>query len=308
MTSTNSISVVIITHSGTNKTYLENCLRSINSQSTQPDEIVLYAEDETVLPKHEEILDDSILVNQVTQNTEKKLAEARQIAAEVATCSWLLFIDADVEIERNCIEKLKNNISNELFCVGGVLKSFPDEQYLAEHVPWFFVWIQGIHTNQDFTDEMMKLFNRNPYGALFLFNKDVFQEIGGFDTELGKNASGEGELLQGEETDLCLRAHQDTDKTFKLVRDAIGYHHISEEQVTFSYMIRRAFFQGVSKAVIANRTTPELETESSVIKYILVYLLYGKWISQTKPIQKLIYSLLLTVAVGSGFVYESYLN
>jgi len=308
MTNANNISVVIITHSGTNEAYLKNCLQSINNQSVQPDEVVLYAEDETVLPQYGEIFDNSILVQQITENTERKLAEARQIAAEAATCSWLLFIDADVEIKHKCIERLKNNVSNDLFCVGGVLKSFPNERYLTEHVPWFFLWIQGIHTNQDFTDEMNEVFNRNPYGALFLFNTDVFRDIGGFDTELGKNASGEGALLQGEETDLCLRAYQNTNKTFKLVRDAIGHHHISEKQVTFSYMIRRAFFQGISKAAIAKRTTPELETESTVIKHILNYILYGKWISQTKPIQKLIYSLVLTITVGIGFVYKSYIK
>jgi len=307
MNNTTNVSTVIITHSGTNQSELKECLESIREQKILPDEVVLYFEDSTVLPDYDCILPSKISVITVEEHKQHSLSEARQIAANAATKDWLLFIDEDVTLEQNCIRELEKNFSSDVFCIGGVLKAFPGEKELVENIPWFFLWIQGIHTTGEFTDQMASVFDRNPYGALFVFDSDVFEKIDGFNTNLGKDAQNNG-LLQSEETDLCLRGDKRTKKAFKLVPSAVGFHHIDSTQTQPKYMIRRAFFQGMSKAIIAKNTTQELNSESGVLLYILKYILYFKWIKENAPFMKLLYSVVLTASVGMGFIYEYYLN
>ncbi|MDL5160142.1 glycosyltransferase family 2 protein [Actinomycetospora termitidis] len=92
---------------------------------------------------------------------------------------------------------------------------------------------------------------RNLMGCSMSVRADLLVRLGGFAEELGRVGSTP---LGGEETDLCIRATQlDPCSTFVLTPDAAVDHQVSPERTTMSYVWRRAYAEGVTKAALAER-------------------------------------------------------
>lgn len=87
---------------------------------------------------------------------------------------------------------------------------------------------------------------RNPLGANMSFRRDVLQEVGGFDTSLGRvGDSGAG----CEETELSLRATSAFPGSYVLFEPAaVVRHHVPRSRGTWSYFRGRCWAEGVSKA------------------------------------------------------------
>ncbi|MFF4596320.1 glycosyltransferase [Amycolatopsis sp. NPDC001319] len=90
---------------------------------------------------------------------------------------------------------------------------------------------------------------RNVMGCTMSFRRTVFDEIGGFSTRVGRL----GALPLGcEETELCIRARQRLPRARILFEPrAVVAHQVSADRLSWSYLRRRSWSEGVSKAVVS---------------------------------------------------------
>ena len=85
---------------------------------------------------------------------------------------------------------------------------------------------------------------RNFFGGAAAVRRELFVELGGFSTELGHSGRFVG---GGEEALFCQRATQKTGGTFLFVPTPIQEHHMPPSRLTWRYLVRRCFGEGVMK-------------------------------------------------------------
>jgi glycosyltransferase involved in cell wall biosynthesis len=96
---------------------------------------------------------------------------------------------------------------------------------------------------------------RYPYclwGANISFRKKCLVRHNGFSTDLGRVGDT---LISGEETELCLKLEK-KDRKIVYVPNAAVHHLIDEKRVDPSWMMKRAFAQGMTEAIIDARHVP----------------------------------------------------
>jgi N-acetylglucosaminyl-diphospho-decaprenol L-rhamnosyltransferase len=149
--------------------------------------------------------------------------------------SYILFLNPDVEIRRNAIDKLINFLKNneKVGLVTGKLL-FPDGslQLSCRKFPTILRALFGresilrkIFPNNNISKEFLMSeldYNKIQFpdwvrGAVMLFKTDVFKKIGGFDEKF---------FLYFEDTDICLRLRKKGYKTAYLP-EAVFYHKLA---------------------------------------------------------------------------------
>ena len=97
-----------------------------------------------------------------------------------------------------------------------------------------------------FTESHNLQYPHYPYGVNIAFRRLLILELGGFREGVGR----QGEvLLSGEEIDLCLRVASSGSRVI-YVPDSGVYHVMAPIRLRRDWFIRRATFQGISKAMI----------------------------------------------------------
>jgi hypothetical protein len=119
------------------------------------------------------------------------------------------------------------------------------------------------YTGQPETGEV-----RNPLGCNMAFRADVFRRAGMFNPAMGRL----GSLPLGcEETEFCLRAARAVPGgRIALVSGADIDHHVPAARGTAAYLLRRCYFEGISKALVrrlADRRS--LDTERGYLRHAL---------------------------------------
>ena len=115
---------------------------------------------------------------------------------------------------------------------------------------------------------------RNLIGCNMSFRREVFEQLGGFTTRLGRVGS---KPLGGEETELCIRIGKHAPGRTVLYDPETSVHHrVPRERSTLRYFLSRCYSEGVSKAVLARLagTDSGLSSERS---YALRTLPSGVW-------------------------------
>lgn len=90
---------------------------------------------------------------------------------------------------------------------------------------------------------------RNLMGCNMSFRREVFGRVGGFTEGIGRVGTVP---LGCEETELCIRVRQD-DPAARILFEpaALVRHRVSDDRLTWSYLRRRAYAEGVSKAAVS---------------------------------------------------------
>jgi hypothetical protein len=134
---------------------------------------------------------------------------------------------------------------------------------------------------------------RNTFGCNISFEREAFLAADGFREDLGKNQQNP---LQGEEAELCERI----DGEIWYTPDAVVDHRVDRGQLSLGYLHRRAFWQGYSKAALAE----DMGAESSFLHGLVFESLPRRL---RKPslagVAQIPVLLTLTAAVGFGFLY-----
>jgi hypothetical protein len=177
-----------------------------------------------------------------------------------------------------------------------------------DFLPEEFYWLVGVthrgfgpNGDPDLAGEV-----RNTFGSNISFRRDVFLDLGGFDTAIG-GRKGDANL-QGGETELCARLQEEYSHGVYYNPQAEVAHKVFEYRTDPLWLIDRAFWQGYSKRGMETLVPDSSGEESDFL---------GRLLSEFVPVRvrslvttptnskmrQLIFLTILTICVGVGYIY-----
>lgn len=242
----------------------------------------------------------------ITSGESSGVSAARNTGIKKAQGDIIAFLDDDAVADKRWIERLVDTYQKtDAIAVAGKvlpiwLSNKPD--YLPEELYWLVGLTYKGFAREDVTEV------RNALGSNMSYRREVFTEVGLFNEHLGF-ARKHNAYLQGEEAELALRMKGKLGKGVIYDPDLIVYHKVPTWKTRLGMLLRRAFYQGYSKAWL-NRLNPyprALSIEESYLKD-----LFFKYIphkikkvllnsNPTTEIRQLPVLLASILAVGVGF-------
>lgn len=197
------ISIIICTYN--RDKYIYQCLCNVAKNSTDIDwEIILInnnstdstaAECQRFASEHPEI--NYYYFMEITAG----LSHARNRGIREAHGEWLVFLDDDSMVEPDYIAQLDKWLREypHIGAFGGAIEPFFEE----EEPKWLSPWAMGFVSAIDLGNEI-KSFDKDKYpiGANMGISRKVIDQVGGFNTALGRTKDL---LLGGEEKDIFMR-------------------------------------------------------------------------------------------------------
>lgn len=258
-----SITVVVSTYTKSRAKELKKCLESLEKQSQKPKEVLLVLDPiEELKDFYEKELKDLKLNLKILTSKAFGLSNARNTGIENSSGEIIAFIDDDAYADKDWLKNiLKNFGEKDIWVVGGKLIPVFEEKR-----PFWFPeeldWIVGC-TYKGMPDIRNEI--RNPIGANMAFKREVFEKVGFFETSVGRFGK---KLLGSEETELCLRL-KNKYPNVKIIYDpeVIVYHKVPRERTRIGYVLKRAFFEGISKAILSTRF--KIKDEKQYLSFLI---------------------------------------
>ena len=286
-------SVIVNVHSGTHLSQFKTAAESILSQKFNDFELVIVVSDAPTLLEHiKQEYGTHERVRLVTLEEDNGLTAARNAGAVNAVGDIVVFTDDDIIAEPDWLPSLVEIYEkhNPVGVGGQADPLWPCKR------PWFlppeFYWLVGV-MHENFVDKQVPQPVRNTFGCNISFDRDAFLAVNGFREDLGKNQKNP---LQGEEAELCERI----DGEFWYTPKAVIHHKVDQCQLTFSYLLRRSFWQGFSKAALPRRISDETSFLTELITNSLPQRLKHPSLRQ---LGELAIVFVYTITVGLGFIY-----
>ena len=246
--------------------------------------------------------------NKIVKTTQLKesagVSGARNAGIAIAKGDVIAFMDDDAVAENRWIENLLNAYNErDAVAVGGKilpiwLGAKPD--YLPEEL----YWLAAI-THEGFAEEKIVEI-RNTFGPNMSFKKEVFQKAGLFNQNLGFARKGLT-YIQAEEPEFALRMKRELGKGVVYNPKAIVYHKIPPSKVKVGVLLKRAYYQGYSKALLRrlNISTDSVATERSYLKALFLKYIPRrlKRFYRLTELKKLLMLNACIITVGLGFTY-----
>ncbi|MFV0374019.1 glycosyltransferase [Microbacterium sp.] len=184
----------------------------------------------------------------VSNRRARGLSGARNTAATDSTRDVLLFVDDDAALRSGWHAALQRRFADPaVVAVGGAVHP----RWESGDPPWFppeFGWVVGCDYRGLPVDGAAL---RNPIGACMAIRRGVFERIGLFAEGIGRIGT---HPVGGEETDLGIRLGA-AGPPHTVIRDtALAVDHlVPRERARMRYLVRRCFWEGRSKALLAAR-------------------------------------------------------
>jgi GT2 family glycosyltransferase len=245
---------------------LEQAVASVESvlaQRTKPAQVV-------VVVDHNEELHGTLRsrlprdVEIIANTGPRGLASARNTAVMASHGDPIVFIDDDAVAHERWLETLLAAFKDpDVIGAGG--HALPRWEF--EQPAWFpdeLLWVVGCSYRGLPSTGVV----RNPLGCNMAFRADVFERVGSFDPAMGRVGS---HPLGCEETEFCIRAVRalPTGKLV-LVSGAEVEHAVRGERGRPAYLLRRCFYEGISKALVRKLGDPRsLDTEREYVRRVL---------------------------------------
>jgi GT2 family glycosyltransferase len=258
---TADISVILCAYTEERYDALLAAVASVQQQTLLPTEIVLVIDHNRLLYKR---VKQALPAVRVIENTQTRgLSGARNSGILAAKGHFLAFLDDDAMAEPHWLQAISECFRNKaVLGVGGTVLPLWLEGCTSDWLPEEFYWVLGC-TYRGMPRSTTII--RNPIGANMAFRREVFDEVGGFRTDIGRV----GALPLGcEETELCIRARQHwTERVFLYRPEASVSHRVSPRRTKLSYYMARCYAEGRSKAVISGYVGAK-DSLASEYKYV----------------------------------------
>lgn len=249
-----SFSVVICTYSFDRLDDLDNAIQSIQIQSPPPKEIIVVVDHNDDLLHH---LGETYPKLVVTANQNSKgLSGGRNTGVSVAKGDMIIFLDDDAIAAPNWIEKHLSRYGDEnVVAVGSKIEPLW-QQGRPNWFPEEFDWVVG-GSYRGLPETIQSV---NKVMGCTSVRKEVFEEIGGFSSNLGRIGDV---LLSGEESEFWFRIKTQWEKAVILYDpEARVQHQVPPARAKWSYFRRRCFFGGVSNFVLVRMVGAKIGLEA----------------------------------------------
>lgn len=226
------VTAILTTHTAERWPHLERAAESL--QGTGVDVLGVF-EDPTLAERFDETYGAVIVSESIAG-----LADARNIGGEAANGDYYAFLDDDIVVLNGWARAMRDAFDAGAIAAGGpAYPDWPDGR--PGFLPERFDWLVGCGPYYDRQREV-----RNTYGCNLAVAADAFHAVGGFDTALGKR----GDLRQGEDAMLGRALQQRFGEGVTYRPDMAVRHTVFEDQVQIDHLLRRAYWQGRSKALM----------------------------------------------------------
>jgi glycosyltransferase involved in cell wall biosynthesis len=297
------VSVILCTYSEDRYEAFSDAAESILAQTYEPIELVVVVDSnqEVYERAKEEFDNDRVVIQNNSENVGN--LESINTGVKFASGDIIANIDDDATADERWIEELVSVYEDrDVLAVGGRIE--PDwVAGKAEYIPEEFYWLIGA-THRGFQENAGEV--RNTFGSNLSFKREIFQELGGFRTEIGDD--DRNRKLQGGETELCARLYEEYEERVYYNPDAVVFHKIFDYRTKRTWLVKRAFWQGVSKRgmeVLVPAASGEEWGFLSRLVFDFVPSRLKRLFRQpsfTKADQ-FVMLFILTVAVGFGYLY-----
>lgn len=301
------ISVIIPSYDITELNNLKDSIDSVLHQEYDNFDIVVITEGEELTEKVENKYSrtDSIEIIQI-ENEDGGISYARNKGIEYSEGEIIAYIDSDATAEDNWLYNMGKLYSenNEIIAVGGnAIPNWVGNR--PKYLPDEFLWLVGVtHSNHPEDGEII----RSSFGCNMSYRRNIFDNIDGFNVELGKN---HGFNLQGEEPELGSRIIKEYNTGMYYSEDITVLHTVEPYQCTIKWLSKRAYLQGRTKSIMKNNSAEtELDTEENYLKSLYLKSIpnYIKSSSNIEKMGNAIYSIFgiiyFTILVAMGYIRE----
>jgi GT2 family glycosyltransferase len=299
------VSAIVCTHSLDNYPNLVEAVDSLLSQTHTEMEVIVAVDGNAELyEKVSAHYGGNKAVKAVHLKENVGVSGARNAGIKAAKGDIIAFIDDDAVAEKEWIENLLSTYREyDAAAVGGkVLPVWLGDK--PDYLPEELYWLVGI-TYEGFAEEKA-VEVRNTFGPNMSFKREVFQKAGMFNENLGFARKGTS-YIQAEEPEFALRMRRELGKGVIYNPKAVVYHKIPPAKVKVGLLLKRAFYQGYSKALLKKLSisADSVATERSYLKALLLKHIPGrlKRFYRLTELKKLLMLFACIGAVGLGFVY-----
>jgi hypothetical protein len=256
-----TIGVVICTHLAERLESLAAAVTSVREQTRVPDELIVMVDGDADLERR--VADRLPGTRVIGMGRNEGLSAARNAGVSALSAEVVAFLDDDAIAADTWIERLEGALSDsDVYGVSGrsdALWEAPRPRWLPDE----FLWIVGCSYAGQPTERQQV---RNVYGGCCALRRVMFDELGGYDVELGKSADRNG---GGEEADLCLRAASRWPQVvFIHEPSAVILHRVPQGRLRLSYVTHRAFEEGLMKARVMGSQRGALGPERAFARRI----------------------------------------
>jgi len=246
-----ALSVIISTYN--RQEYLKSALDSLVAQQCSPSSFDVIVVDNNSSDQTPNLVAQYMQLSlpRITyyNETRQGMCYARNRGAHEASGDIIVFLDDDAIADRLWAARLMD-----------VYAAFPDAGVVGGRIQAVWPgkkpgWITPdlelcLGGDLNYGAEVRRLtYPQTPFGGNFSIRRDLFLSLGGFDANLGRSGSG---LLGCEEVDLCCQVTQQK-KSIYFSPFAIVHHRVMPEKLGKPYIIKRAYYQGVSVAASERR-------------------------------------------------------
>ena len=204
----------------------------------------------------------------VAENTGKRgLSGARNTAIDLAKGDVIAFLDDDAVAEPDWLEQLLAGYRDgRVLAVGGSARPVWPGGTRPGLLPGELDWVVGCtYVGQPTVDTPV----RNLMGCNMSFRREAFRLAGRFAEDLGRVGRTP---LGCEETELCIRLRQASPGSVILFRPGAAIRHrVTADRLTWSYLRRRGWGEGISKAQVSRTVGAEaaLSTERDYLRKVI---------------------------------------
>lgn len=156
---------------------------------------------------------------------------ARNRALTETNCPLIDFIDDDAIAVKDYLKALVDffdEYPNAMAAGGKILPYFYPR---GEWPDWLSHYLLGLVSCLDYGDEV-KPFPKYPFGCNMVFRKEVFDELGNFDSRLGRKKRN---LIGSSDKDMFMRM-KEAKMPIYYVPEALVYHIMPEERTTMDFI------------------------------------------------------------------------
>jgi glycosyltransferase involved in cell wall biosynthesis len=256
-------SVIVCTCSAQRLEQTIACVESVLGQQPPPAEVIVVVDhNEALRTTLSARLDAQVKI--IANAAEPGLASARNTGVALSSGDPIVFIDDDAEAQERWLAGLLSAFKDpSVVGVGG--HAIP--AWECGPPPWFpdeFLWVVGC----SYRGLALSGPVRNPLGCNMAFRAAAFDRVGVFDPRMGRLGS---RPVGCEETEFCIRlAKSLPDAQLVLVSGANIHHWVPQDRARVRYLLRRCYFEGMSKALVRRLGDPRsLNTERTYVSRTL---------------------------------------